>query len=264
MNTINDFLKKNRYIFLLVGLGLFVSCDRSIEPQTQENDERQSHEQLLHENANQQRVCDRFSPQKNANEEELLDVRLKRLVVATNMNLYAARMEKIEIFERILKISDHQEAFRLYDLLLELTIAQEVTTIECDRRQNWYAMLWYNARSAFREAQRTQGNDFAYWDKIFRFFEKYINEIAAIEKLFGNPCITLKNVHQSIKRVDDKARYLFMIKGDLKTWVRVMRDFEFPKMSKNYTPEQKADIMRRFKEVEKYTVTPPHYPGGKG
>jgi hypothetical protein len=43
-----------------------------------------------------------------------------------------------------------------------------------------------------------------------------------------------------------------------------MRDFEFPKMSKNYTSEQKADILRRFKEVDKHTVTPPHYPGGRG
>jgi hypothetical protein len=180
------------------------------------------------------------------------------------MNLHAARSEKIEIFKRISKISDDQEAFRLYDLLLELAIVQEVTTIQCDRRQNWYALLWYNARSAFREAQHRQGNDFAYWNKIFRFLEKYTNEIAAIEILLEDTNATLKNVHSSVKRVDDKKRFVSLIKGDLKTWVRVMRDFEFPRMNKNYTPEQKADILRRLKEVERYTVTPPHYPGGKG
>jgi hypothetical protein len=42
-----------------------------------------------------------------------------------------------------------------------------------------------------------------------------------------------------------------------------MRDFYFPNMSKSYTTEQKDNILRRFKEVEKHTITPPHYPGGR-
>ena len=33
--------------------------------------------------------------------------------------------------------------------------------------------------------------------------------------------------------------------------------------TKDFTEEQKADIMRRFKEVEKYTVIPTYYPSGR-
>ena len=59
------------------------------------------------------------------------------------------------------------------------------------------------------------------------------------------------------------SEYLLGIKGNLKTWIRVIRDFHYPNLTKEFTEEQKADIMRRFKEVEKYTVTPPYFPGGR-
>jgi hypothetical protein len=142
---------------------------------------------------------------------------------------------------------------------LETIIAQEVTIAEYNRRQNWYAKLWHGAMTSFCEAQRKQGNDFAYWEKIFRFYAKYTNEIASVENELSKVDRLKWNRSMVLK-----GGYLHGIKGELKTWVRVMRDFEFQKMSKNYTAEQKADILRRFKEVEKYTVTPPHYPGGRG
>jgi hypothetical protein len=93
----------------------------------------------------------------------------------------------------------------------------------------------------------------------FRFYAKYTNEIVSVEK-------ELSKVDRSkwSRFMVLKGGYLHGIKGELKTWVRVMRDLQFPKMSKNYTSEQKADILHRLKEVEKYTVTPPHYPGGRG
>jgi hypothetical protein len=194
----------------------------------------------------------------------LYDELCKRIVTTTNMTLVAGEVAIWKLAQKISKIPDIQESFRLHDNFMETVIAQEVTEIDCNRRQNWLALLWHGAMTAFREAQCKRSNDYVYWDKIFRFYAKYTNEIRAVEELLVNPNARLENVHHSVRDVNNKKRYLFLIKGELKTWVRVMRDFEFPKMSKNYTPEQKADILHRLKEVEKYTVTPPHYPGGGG
>ena len=183
----------------------------------------------------------------------------KRLVTATNLTLTEAGSATYKLMQKIEQIPDEKEAFLLYDRLLELAISQEVSITEFNRRQNWFYKLWWDAFSAFLGAQRIQGNDYAYWDKIFRFYAKYTNEIVSVEK-------ELSKVDRSkwSRFMVLKGGYLHGIKGELKTWVRVMRDLQFPKMSKNYTSEQKADILRRLKEVEKYTVTLPHYPGGGG
>ena len=53
------------------------------------------------------------------------------------------------------------------------------------------------------------------------------------------------------------------LKGDLKMWVRVIRDFHFPKLSEGLSEEQKADILRRFDELKKYTEMPPNFRGEK-
>jgi hypothetical protein len=184
---------------------------------------------------------------------------LCRLVVATNLPLAEARGRASDVIMEILRLRDKKKAFQLCDELLERAISQEVTVTDCNRRQDWYAMLWWDAMFSFIGAQRKQGNDYAYWDKIFRFYKKYTDEIVSVESELSK----VDRLKWSRSMVL-KGGYLHGIKGELKTWVRVMRDFEFPKMNKNYTPEQKADILRRLKEVEKYTVTPPHYPGGKG
>jgi hypothetical protein len=184
---------------------------------------------------------------------------LRRLVTATNLPLAEARGRASDVIMEILRLRDEKKAFQLCDELLEMAISQEVTVTDCNRRQDWYAMLWWDAMFSFIGAQRKQGNDYAYWDKIFRFYKKYTDEIVSVESELSK----VDRLKWSRSMVL-KGGYLHGIKGELKTWVRVMRDFEFPKMNKNYTPEQKADILRRLKEVEKYTVTPPHYPGGKG
>ena len=58
----------------------------------------------------------------------------------------------------------------------------------------------------------------------------------------------------------DREVYLRGIKGDLKTWVRVLRDFYYPQISKNFTEKQKKDIMQRFKQVSECTKMTPYIP----
>ena len=93
---------------------------------------------------------------------------------------------------------------------------------------------------------------------MFRLYSKYVNEIVSMEKMLP------KGDFGSWDSVD-KSRHLYLrdIRAHLSAWIRAMQGFDFPKLTKDFTEEQKADIMRRFKEVEKYTVTPPHYPGGR-
>ena len=47
-----------------------------------------------------------------------------------------------------------------------------------------------------------------------------------------------------------RGRYLHGIRRNLKIWIRVIRDFHYPNLTKEFTEEQQANIMRRFKEVE--------------
>ena len=179
-------------------------------------------------------------------------------IMATNITVSASYQKTGKICKELAGIQDKQESFRLLDQFFEMVIAQEVTATEYNRRQCWYDKLWFMSFGAFITAQEKIGNDYDYWDKMFRFFAKYTNEIAAVE------CTLPKtNCAKWGIRTIRRGEYLFGIKGDLKTWVRVVRDFHYPKLTKDFTDEQKADIMRRFKEVEKYTVTPPHYPGGR-
>lgn len=180
------------------------------------------------------------------------------LVTATNMTLSAASRTTTEVFKRIDEVSDAQSVFKLYDSLLERAISQEVTIREYDKRQNWFAELWDVAWRAFLRAQAKQKNNFDYWDKIFRFYQKYTNEISDVERTLAK-----KPLDTWSREDSKKGGYLHGIRGELKVWIRVMRDFYFPNMSKDYTSEQKNDILRRFREIEKYTITPPHYPGGK-
>ncbi len=179
-------------------------------------------------------------------------------IMATNMTLSGSYRKTSEICESILKIQDNRESFRLLDQFLEMAIAQEITATEYNLRQCWYDMLWYVAKCTFIGAQKKNGHNYEYWDKMFRFFAKYTNEIAAVER-------TLPKINCSKWgiRTIRRGEYLLGIKGNLKTWVRVIRDFHYPNLTKEFTEEQKADIMRRFKEVEKYTVTPPYFPGGR-
>ena len=179
-------------------------------------------------------------------------------IMATNITVSASYEKTGKICKELAGIKDRQKSFRLLDQFFEMAIAQEVTATEYNRRQCWFDMLWFMSFGAFITVQEKLGNDYEYWDKMFRFFAKYTNEIGAVER-------TLPKNHSSLWKEStwNKGRYLHGIRCDLKTWVRVIRDFYYPKLTEDFTQEQKADIMRRFKEVEKYTVTPPHYPGGR-
>ena len=53
------------------------------------------------------------------------------------------------------------------------------------------------------------------------------------------------------------------LKGALEQDIRTMRRFHFPDLSEGLTEDQKADIHRRFDELQTYTLTPTNFPFGR-
>ena len=158
----------------------------------------------------------------------------------------------------ISQLPNQQDALQVYDRLFELAIAYPVPAKSYNDRLNQYYKLWFTALYSFLGVQRRQGGDFAYWDKLFRFFDKYTDEIAKVEKSL--PATESRFWGRSNW---ERGRYLLNIREDFKQLVRVTRDFYFPELSVSLTDEQKADILRRFDGLKKYMDTPPNFPGGE-
>lgn len=186
---------------------------------------------------------------------ELLGRKFEDLITATNITLSVTRGKLYEICKTIEDIPDKKESFKMFDQFLEMTISKNVAIEEYNCRQNWYAALWFASMYTFLGAQSKLECDYKYWDKMFRFFEKYTDEIKAVE-------LMMPSTHYSkwAKSDIDREVYLRGIKGDLKTWVRVLRDFYYPQISKNFTEKQKKDIIQRFKQVSECTKMTPYIP----
>lgn len=249
-----------KYVFILLLLIGICACKK------QECHQRKIHSQSGVTFLNGSKCDDGMRNISNNQKFERIDLddtrmeQIRRLFSTTNRSFSESRIQSSDFVMNVLKNCNASEAYLYCDCLLELAINHDVTAVEYISRQNQLAICWYNARNAFIGAQKKNGNDYMYWEKIFRFYKKYVNEILSVVQLIENPKAEDQNVSRSVKNVN-KNRYLFLIQDDLKAWVRVMRDFEFPSMSKHYTPEQKSDILRRFNEIEKYTTLTPMQKG---
>jgi hypothetical protein len=182
-----------------------------------------------------------------------------RLIGPTNMTIEDIIIEMDNISRQTSEIADTNQVFYLYDQLLELAIGQDTSKInDCRIKYNWYYKLWYVSMRAFLGGMKQHKTNYEYWDKIFKFYEKYSNEIINLEK-----SIDSENNNSAQDCNVKKKKYVRLMRGELKAYINVMRNGYFHQLSQNYTAEQKDDILRRFKEVEKHTITPPHYPGGR-
>ncbi len=175
-----------------------------------------------------------------------------------------ARLEDVREIANVLcmnisRMLDKQDALRLYDMLLEKAISYSVSdAAEYRRRQIQYEKLWFISFNAFVDAQSIDSVNTGRWDKMFCFFEKRVEEIRDIEEI----CRQGRGLNPT-KATKQRRDYLRGIKGDLGLWLHVMRDLYFPRLSQGLTEEQKADILRRFDELQKYTAEPPDCIGRK-
>ena len=61
----------------------------------------------------------------------------------------------------------------------------------------------------------------------------------------------------------EKGSYLYKLRGNFKQDIHTMRRAHFPDLSEGLSDAQKADILRRFDELEAYTVSPTNFPFGR-
>ncbi len=192
-------------------------------------------------------------------QEERFFSEFKQLVVLKRTRTGEKSTQKIinELCNEICALPKDQ-ALPLLDQFADMAISQPITETNYTLRTAWFGQLFYVIHDAFCFSQYLQQESFEHWDKLFNFFEKYTDEITSVKRSLP----TTDSRFWGQKNWD-RGRYLIGIQDDLKQWVHVMRDFYFPELGKGLTEEQKADIIRRFAEVEKFTVPPPSLSSGK-
>lgn len=194
---------------------------------------------------------------KTMSRDERYKAEFTRLAVSANMTVDDSSSQVSALCTEIYKLPDKGDALRLLDQFLEVAIAQEVTKTSYYSRQNWYCKLFYIARCSFGYSQLLRKESFESWDNLFRFFGKFTNEIASVENSLPAECGKWSESDWK------KGSYIYKLKGDLEQDIRIMRRFHFPDLSEGLTEGQKSDILRRFDELQKYTVSPKNFPFGR-
>ncbi len=226
------------------------SCRRNDEVQsTSANDEKLS--------ARVEKLPLAAPAEKSLSRDERYKAEFKRLAVSANMTVNDTASQVCALCNEIYKLPDKGEALRLLDQFLEVAIAQEVTKTNYYSRQNWYSKLFYIARGSFGFSQLLRKESFESWDNLFRFFGKFTNEIVSVEKSIPSDWRKWSEPEW------DRGYYLFGFRQFFKQDIRTMRRAHFPDLSEGLSDAQKADILRRFDELEAYTVSPTNLPFGR-
>ena len=185
-----------------------------------------------------------------------LEAECRRLMVEPERNL--GRMDELlTISELCKKIRElpKEEALPLFDWWIEKAIEQPLTYANYSINDKLSERFFHIVFFSFMASQSMRPDPFDHWDKMFRFFAKYTDEITTVEK------DVLKYGWLQTSRL---YLYLQDLKLCIENWVymitTVYRDIL---LDKGLTEEQKADILRRLDEVKKYTVPPSHSPFNK-
>ena len=147
-------------------------------------------------------------------------------------------------------------ALPLLDQLIEMAIEQPMTNANRSTVFRKHEDLFEMVLCSFIASQGLRANSFEHWDKMFRFFKKYTDEITAEEKRIE----ALNRQESNPYYRHQHARSLHLLQIYTENWVHNARTVFSNWLSKGLTEEQKADILRRLEEVKKYTVPPPDSP----
>ena len=149
-----------------------------------------------------------------------------------------------------------EEALPLLDRLLEMAIVQPVTNANKSATLARHEDLFQIVLCSFISSQGLRANSFEEWDKVFRFFKKYTDEITTEEKRIKELDQPQTNLYYKYKHF----RYLQDLQLYVENLVHNARTIFSNWLSEGLTEEQKAYILRRLDEVKKYTVPPPDSP----
>ena len=147
-----------------------------------------------------------------------------------------------------------EEALQLFDKWIDMAVEQPLTNANYSSRYTALEQSFHVVLFAFLSSLNMRESPFEHWNKVFCFYAKCTDEITAMEEhLKGRDC----------RQYSSSYRYLRSLRECLKNWIHTIRSIFPTELSKGLTEEQKVDILRRFKEVEKFTVPPPHAPFSK-
>ena len=189
---------------------------------------------------------------------ERLEAESRRLIAEAGRIKGWAWSVSCDLCKEICKLPK-EEALPLLDRLLEMAIEQPVTNANKSATLEKHEDLFQIFLCSFIASQGLRANSSGEWDKVFRFVAKYTDEITAEErriKELDRQQVNLYYKHKHFRYLQDLQLYVVNL-------VHNTRTVFSNTLSKGLTEEQKADILRRFKEVEKFTVPPPHSPFSK-
>ena len=192
---------------------------------------------------------------------ERLEAECRRLVVEPerNQNGKDTLLAINELCKEIRKLPK-EEALPLLDRWIEMAIEQPLTYANYSTSAKLPERFFLIAFFSFMASQSMRSDTYGHWDKMFRFFAKYTDEITVEERRIKDLDQLQTNLHQKYKHF----RYLHDLQLCTENWVymitTVYRDIL---LDRGLTEEQKADILHRLDEVKKYTVPPPNSPYSK-
>ena len=189
---------------------------------------------------------------------ERLEAESRRLVIGAGQIKGWAWSASCDLCNKICELPK-EEALPLLDRLIEMAIEQPVTNANKSATLGRHKDLFQIVLCSFIASQGLRANSFEEWDKVFRFFAKYTDEITAEErriKELDRPQTNLYFKYKHFRRLQDLQLYV-------ENLVHNTRTVFSNTLSKGLTEEQKVDILRRLDEVKKYTVPPPNSPYSK-
>ena len=189
---------------------------------------------------------------------ERLEVESRRLVGGAGRIKRRIWSVSCDLCKEICKLPK-EEALPLLDRLIEMAIEQPVTNANRSAILGKHEDLFQIVLCSFTASQGLRANSPKEWDKVFRFFKKYTDEITAEGKRIKE--LDRQQVNPYYKHQHDG--YLHLLQVYTENWVHNARTVFLNWLSKGLTEKQKADILRRLDEVKKYTVPPPHSPFNK-
>ena len=186
---------------------------------------------------------------------ELLEAECRRLVISAERKR-GEKSTSYVINDLCRKIHElpREEALPLLDRWIEMAIKHPVTNANYSIRARMFEQAFDIVFFAINSSLDMRTDHFEHWDKVFRFYDKCTKEIMAMEKSLES---------QERPQHSPSYMYLRLFRGDVKNWVYRIRTVFFDVYSNGLTEEQKADVIRRLDEVEKFTVSSPSLSSGK-
>ncbi len=181
---------------------------------------------------------------------ELLGEECKRLVIGTEPK----RGEKSSFHAlnnlcKEIRELPKEDALQLFDKWIDMAVEQPLTNANYSARYTVLEQSFHVVLFAFLSSLNMRESPFEHWDKVFCFYAKCTDEIKVMEE-------HLKG--RDYRQYRSSYIYLRSLRACLKNWIHTIRCIFPTELSHGLTEEQKADILRRFNEVEKYTVPQSH------